>query len=87
LVTAITGTVSAAPDAALATVAFTPTARSFGTMTAHCAEGVGAAHAGAEVVGIRHAIEDQQEGGSAGASRTSSSVTCGKASSTTATTP
>ena len=34
LVTVTTGTVSAAPHAALATVALTPTARSFGTMTA-----------------------------------------------------
>jgi hypothetical protein len=47
--------------AALATVALTPTARSLGTIDRHGAEGVGAAHARAEVVGIGHAVEDQQQ--------------------------
>ena len=61
LVTAITGTVSAAPEAAFATVALTPTARSLGTITAMRAEGVGAAQARAQVVRIGHAVEDQQQ--------------------------
>ena len=57
---------SAAPDAAFATVALTPTARSLGTTTAMRAERVGAAQARAEVVRIGDAVEDSSSGGSAG---------------------
>ena len=56
-----TGTVSAAPLAALATVAFTPTARSFGTTTRMRAERVRAAQARAQVVRVGDAVEHQQQ--------------------------
>ena len=59
--TAITGTVSAAPLAAFATVALSPTARSFGTIDRLGAERVGAAQARAEIVRIGDAVEHEQQ--------------------------
>ena len=61
LVTVTTGTVSAAPLAAFATVALTPTARSFGHDDRVRAERVGVAQARAEVVRVGDAVEHQQQ--------------------------
>ena len=87
LVTATTGTVSAAPQAALATVALTPTARSLGTITA-CAPNASALRRQApRLCGSVTPSSTSNNSGASAVSRTSSSVTCGSASSTTATTP
>ena len=86
-VTVINGTVSAAPLAALATVALSPAARSFGTMTA-CAPNASALRRQApRLCGSVTPSSTSSSAGSASVSSTSSSVTCGAAASTSATTP
>ena len=59
--TLTTGTVSAAPDAALATVALTPDRAILRDDQRVHAERIRAAQAGAEVVRIGHAVEHQQQ--------------------------
>jgi hypothetical protein len=87
LVTVTTGTVSAAPLAAFATVALTPTARSFGTITA-CAPNASALRRQApRLCGSVTPSSTSSSASSGNPSSTSSSVTCGVASSTSATTP
>jgi hypothetical protein len=51
------------------------------------ADGIGDPQAGAEIVRILDAVEDEQEGGSSSVSRTSSSVTWRCVASTVAITP